>query len=93
MQKIHRETSDYRKLMAMRAEIEATLHRMVVLLDDIDAASEDLEPSLAGFGDWTSGRMQDLELDEAEQSGIGDLDGLYEQLSATVTCPSGVSVE
>lgn len=33
------------------------------------------------------------ELDEAERSGIGDLDGLYEQMTGTMSCPGGVGVQ
>ncbi|UQD96127.1 hypothetical protein [Bradyrhizobium japonicum] len=53
--------------------------------DDLELDASDLEPSLGsldhnhGQERWAAGSRQDLELDGAE-SGIGDLDGLLEQV-------------
>lgn len=74
-------------LARLRKEVSAEIERLLAFLDCTEP-DPDLEPSLGSLGEhhpdqtrWAAGGQRDLEQDPAE-SGIGDLDGLLEQVGS-----------
>ncbi|WP_354102184.1 hypothetical protein [Bradyrhizobium sp. RT7b] len=77
----------FQALGRLRSEAQDEIERLLAFLDSTEP-DPDLEPSLGSLGEhhtdqtrWAAGDWRDIELDPAE-SGIGDLDGLLEQVGS-----------
>ncbi|MCK1671231.1 hypothetical protein [Bradyrhizobium sp. 150] len=77
----------FQALGRLRKEAQDEIERLLAFLDSTEP-DPDLEPSLGSLGEhhtdqtrWAAGDRRELEQDPAE-SGIGDLDGLLEQVGS-----------
>jgi hypothetical protein len=77
----------FQPLGRLRKEARDEIERLLAFLDRTEP-DPDLEPSLGSLGEhhtdqtrWAAGDRADIEVDAAE-SGIGDLDGLLEQVGS-----------
>ncbi|MET4170832.1 hypothetical protein ABIB99_001914 [Bradyrhizobium sp. LA6.1] len=77
----------FQALGRLRREARDEIERLLAFLDRTEP-DPDMEPSLGSLGEyhtdqrrWATGDRGDLEVDAAE-SGIGDLDGLLEQVGS-----------